>query len=102
MKTHELKTWPLYFQPMLNGEKNFEARKNDRNFRVGDVLWLREWKPAATVHSALGEYTGREMRVKITYVLHGSEANRKFGIDEGYCVMSVWPIVKTISSNISR
>ena len=40
---HELKIRPTYYRAMLDGEKTFEIRKNDRGFRAGDVLVLKEW-----------------------------------------------------------
>jgi hypothetical protein len=61
--THELKTWPEYFGALVDGSKTFEYRRNDRGFRVGDVLHLREWD------SITGHYTGRDMRRRVTYVL---------------------------------
>lgn len=48
MKTHELKTWPQYFSPMVTGAKKFELRKNDRGFQIGDLLILREYSPCQT------------------------------------------------------
>jgi len=89
--THELKCWPEFFQAMLSGSKTFEARRNDRNFKVGDNLVLKERTPADSIHSNEGEYSGREITALVTYILHGSEANRKTGIGEGYCVMSIQP-----------
>jgi hypothetical protein len=49
----------------MSGEKTFELRKNDRRFKVGDVLRLREWEPTKN------EYSGRECTRVITYVLEG-------------------------------
>jgi len=74
--THELKTWPEFFAVMDSGTKTFEYRKNDRGFVVGDVLRLREWKPNT------GEYTGRDMHVRVTYVVMLAP-----GLPEGYCIM---------------
>lgn len=42
---HDLKTWTEYFQAVKSGDKTFEIRENDRNFKVGDVLLLREFIP---------------------------------------------------------
>src|SRR3954470_11426726 len=54
---HELKCWPEFYKALVSGEKTFELRKNDRGFRVGDVLWLREWRRLA-FSAPLGQYTG--------------------------------------------
>lgn len=43
MKTHELKLDTKYFDDVKSGNKNFEIRKNDRNFEVGDVLELKRY-----------------------------------------------------------
>ena len=77
--THELKTWPEYFEKILNNEKNFEVRANDRNFKQGDILRLNEYDPEQ------GDYTGRSILRKVCFVLYGG----KFGIKSGYCVMSI-------------
>lgn len=63
---HELKTWPDYFNHLVDGTKTFEYRRNDRGFKVGDVLYLREWEPL------FERYTGRELRRPVTYLLNVS------------------------------
>lgn len=37
---HELKILPEYFEAVTSGRKQFEIRKNDRDFKVGDQLIL--------------------------------------------------------------
>lgn len=79
MKKHEIKTWPDYYFRIFAGSKKFEVRKNDRDYQIGDILYLREYDPA------VNDYTGREMYCSVTYIIHGGS----FGIEEGYCVMSI-------------
>lgn len=74
---HELKTWPAFFQAVVSGRKLFEVRKDDRDYKVGDALHLREWDEAAQL------YTGRSHRVLVTYILRG------FGVSDGYCAMTI-------------
>lgn len=84
MKTHELKTWPLYYQDMVYGPKNFEVRRNDRDFQVGDLLVLREFDPTTM------EYSGREATRRVTYVLDGGGEDA-FGLAAGHVVMGIGP-----------
>jgi len=67
-RTHELKTWPRYFQEVWLGTKLFELRRNDRDFKVGDVLLLKEWEEPS-VASDLDGYTGRWVRARVLYIL---------------------------------
>ncbi len=65
MAIHDLKSWPEFFAPVLDGKKTFELRKNDRHFKVGDILRLREWEPNTAT------YSGREIRKRVTYFMDG-------------------------------
>jgi hypothetical protein len=76
---HDLKTWPIYFEMMQKNLKNFEIRKNDRNFKVGDILRLKEWNPETK------KYTGREMAVNVKYIFYGGE----YGLDVDYVIMAI-------------
>ena len=84
---HKLKLSADYYDDSASGVKTFEIRKNDRNFKVGDILELREW-----VWSALegkGAYTGNVHWKIITYILE-DEAFLK----EGYVCIAVSPIAE--------
>lgn len=61
MKIHSIKIKPEYFKEVVSGSKKAELRKCDRDYRVGDMLSLCEWKH--------GKYTGREWAAVITHVL---------------------------------
>lgn len=90
---HELKTWPIYFQDIIRGGKNFELRKNDRGFKVGDHVKLMEYMPAgfgAYANNIVGHYTGAFTIFKITYILTGGLEG--LGLKDGYCILALQPI----------
>lgn len=74
--THELKTWPVYFEEIWHGRKLFEYRKDDRGFKVKDTLCLREWCPDSK------KYSGRWITAKVTYILQ---------IPDSFVIMSLDP-----------
>jgi hypothetical protein len=84
MVTHELKTWPLYFEAIKQNRKTFEVRKDDRGFGEGNWLDLREWEPADDVHGA-GQYTGRRLSLQVSYVMRGPA----FGVAAGWVVLGL-------------
>ena len=43
MTIHKLKLNAAYYDDSASGIKTFEIRNNDRNFKVGDILELREY-----------------------------------------------------------
>lgn len=73
--THNLKIYKEYFEPVLNGSKTFEIRKNDRNYRVGDRIVLNELQDDKKT------YTGRYFKGVITYVTDYAQK-------DGYVVFS--------------
>ncbi|MFR7590241.1 MAG: DUF3850 domain-containing protein [Longibaculum sp.] len=81
MKIHELKTLPQYFVEQVKGNKQFEVRKNDRNYEVGDILILKEWDN--------NSYTGSEISVIVTYIL-----KYFVGLKDGYVILGTRQIEK--------
>ncbi len=43
MKHHNLKCHPIHFNPILDGGKTYEIRKNDRDYKTGDSFTLHEY-----------------------------------------------------------
>ena len=74
VKIHEVKIGATFFEEAACGKKNFELRRNDRGYRVGDMLELQEYRD--------GAYTGRICRKLITYMLEDYT-----GLQEGYCIL---------------
>lgn len=79
-QVHRLKTWTDYWLALETGAKTFEVRRNDRGFQPGDTLILQEWNQRSE------EYTGRELRRRIIYVLRDAE---KFGLRDGFVVLGL-------------
>lgn len=65
---HELKTLPEFFQAIWVGDKTFEIRLDDRNFKERDEVVLQEFDPEGD-----GGYTGREIEGVITYLTSFSQ-----------------------------
>lgn len=73
---HDLKILPEYFEAVVSGKKKFELRKNDRNYKVGDIFILREWMPEKG-------YTGRDYIQSIEYILKDCP---EYGLMDGYII----------------
>ncbi len=87
MTIHKLKLNAAYYDDSASGIKTFEIRKNDRDFKVGDILELREY-----VWSGLdgkGAYTGSVHWKIITYILDDKEY-----LYEDYICLAVLPIAE--------
>ena len=72
MKLHELKILPNFYDKFKNGEKRFRIRKDDRRFKVGDLIRLNEFDNG---------YTGRNCLFEIIYI----------SIEKDYCILSIKP-----------
>lgn len=71
---HELKILPEYFEAVVSGDKRFEIRKNDRNYKKGDILRLNEYQD--------GQYTGDVHVAEITYITDYAQ-------QDGYVVLGI-------------
>ncbi len=84
---HKLKTHPIPFGAMRQCIKNFDVRKDDRCFRVGEELLLEEFIPAGYFedHEPERGYTGEILHRRIDYILKGGQ----YGIEKGFVVLGV-------------
>lgn len=73
---HYLKILPQYYRAVESGRKTFEIRYNDRDYKVGDMLYLQEF--------CGGEYTGRELTREVCYVIDDPEYCK-----EGFAVLGI-------------
>ena len=76
---HEIKLGTEFFDDALSNKKTFELRKNDRDYRVGDLLEMKEY--------ANGAETGRTLTKYISYILEDYT-----GLAEGYCILATVPV----------
>jgi hypothetical protein len=96
-RRHDLKVPVGFWNALESGQKTFEVRyAGDRDFRVGDILHLREWD--ATAQTPEGEkwtagvgYTGREIYRRISYVLAGEQ----WGLRSDYVALAIIPVAAT-------
>lgn len=86
-RIHKIKIWPNFFGDVIYGDKGFEVRKDDREYKVGDVLFLMEYDPDHTC------FTGRKAKAMIVYKL---EPGVIPGIAEGYCVLGFFLIPDSV------
>jgi hypothetical protein len=100
MAEHELKSWPEFFNAVMDGTKTFEIRQNDRSFQVGDRLILKEFEPCkrcngtgrerwdawdsgqCSCNKPHGKFTGRWVLVQVRYITD-------FGQPKDQVVMSI-------------
>ena len=78
-KHHYIKCETNYYQQTEQSLKNYEVRKNDRDYKVGDFVYLQE---------IVGKTcTGREINGrKIISILHDYEFK---GLKDGYCIFEL-------------
>lgn len=76
---HCLKIEPHYLDSVINGNKTFEIRKNDRYFQEKDILVLQEYDKEKQ------RYLDRAVTVIVTYVLDDFFE----GLKDGYAVLGI-------------
>lgn len=89
MKVHKLKLLQPFFDDVFFNRKEFEVRKNDRDFKVGDRLQL--------IEVVEGGNSQRYVLKDIKYILMGGQ----YGIDKDYVVLGLKEIQIGIPSRLT-
>jgi hypothetical protein len=89
---HELKTWPGFFEGLIDGTKTAEIRRNDRNFKPGDFLTLREF------NAETDEYTGRMVARSISRV----DDLRLVTGQDGFVLLSFAPAAPDLARRLAE
>lgn len=73
---HHLKIQTEFFEAVNKGLKKFEIRRNDRDFKIGDWVFLENFNPKTN------SYEPGIIKVEIIYIIEGGQ----FGIEEGFII----------------
>ena len=82
MKIHRVKCIGHWFEQCVTGEKPFEVRKNDRDYKTGDLIELKEFVDRTM--------TGRAATFRITSVLFWRDFPA--GLRDDYVVLGLAPV----------
>lgn len=77
-RAHFIKCIQPFFDDVHRLAKRFEIRENDRNYRDGDNIILREYDPETK------KYSGKVMIAVIDYFIKGTVC-----LKEGYCAFGI-------------
>lgn len=98
MKLHELKIKAEYLEAIALGRKNFELRKNDRDYQEGDLIKFNLVNDDGQTITDRYDfaYVNGEFRYiqkvnlndlyKITYILKDVP---QYGLDADYCILGI-------------
>ena len=81
MKIHNIKLSIKFCDAVLNGEKTFDIRKNDRGYQKGDHIRFKPVYFSPIQNSAYHAIQEREY--EITYVLNG------WGLNDGFVALAI-------------
>lgn len=88
---HKIKINHEFVKAILEGDKNFEIRENDRGYQKGDLIQFRVKYPSPYVRSFDEDLFRSELEsslYEITYVING------WGLKDGYVVFGIRKVLK--------
>lgn len=84
---HELKILNRFANEIINGDKTFEVRKNDRSYQKGDFIRFKVIDDYGNKRDGRRyvKHPLHDKLYKITYILSG------WGIENGYVILAIKP-----------
>ena len=93
MKLHELKIKAKYYLDIVSGAKTFEIRKDDRDYKVGDLIKFNVIQTEEDKENECFQYhiiplylSGEDKVFRITYILRNVP---EYGLDKNYCILGI-------------
>ena len=83
MTLHKIKLREEFCDAVLNGEKTFEIRYNDRGYQKGDHIRFIPIDAESTVTATRINHPIEEKEYEITYVLGG------WGLEDNYVALAI-------------
>lgn len=74
MTIHDIKIHEQFFDDVQSGAKKSELRHDDRNYKTGDMLMIREYNPL------IDSYTERVIMAVITHIYRGPNLPNDYAI----------------------
>jgi Domain of unknown function (DUF3850) len=81
---------PEYFVAVLSGRKKFEVRINDRDFKEGDKIYLKEYSHEQD------KYSGRQIEAKIGYILDLEDFSKLSDVGWRFVVFSLLDVCEVL------
>lgn len=78
-RVHGLKVQTQFWADLWEFRTTAQLRQDDRQYRVGDVLLLREYNPQFG-------YTGMNCKRRVTHILRHEDV--PYGVRRGWCILS--------------
>lgn len=78
-RVHDLKVQTQFWADLWDFKTTAQLRQDDRQYRVGDVLLLREYNPEFG-------YTGMNVKRRVTHILRHEDV--PYGVRRGWCILS--------------
>ena len=94
MKLHELKIKRKYFDDIKRGTKTFEIRKNDRDYKEGDLIHFTivdEEPPKEFNDCFIRAFKEPYIVFQIVYILKDVP---EYGLDKDYCILGIKELIQ--------